>query len=110
MLTDCPSCKKKISDKADKCNHCGFNVSAVDAESVLRQKKMDKYKRHQSLQTQSFIAVLIFITGFGFMYWGQPEVGGTQHNFAMLVCVIGFIWYIVNRVRILLTKRDKILG
>ena len=24
MLTDCPACKKKISDKADICNHCGF--------------------------------------------------------------------------------------
>lgn len=110
MLIDCPACKKKISDKADECNHCGFLITAVDAEAVLRKEKMDKYIRQQSLQTQSFIAVLVFITGFGFMYWGQPEVGSTQHSIAMLVCVIGFVWYIINRVRILLTKRSKVFG
>ena len=110
MLTDCPACKKKISDKADECNHCGFKVSADDAESILRKKKLAQYMRHQSLQTQSFIAVLVFITGFGFMYWGFPEVGSTQHSIAMLVCVIGFVWYIINRGRILLTKRTKMFN
>ncbi|MGB1143934.1 MAG: hypothetical protein ACPG4R_05875 [Glaciecola sp.] len=110
MLTDCPACKKKISDKADVCNHCGFAVKAEDAEALLRKQKMDKYQHHQSLQTQSFIAVLLFLAGFGMMYWGTPEVGSTQHSIAILVCVLGFIWYLINRVRILLTKRNKFFG
>ena len=50
---------------------------------------------------------LVFIAGFGFMYWGQPEVGGTQHSSAMLACIVGFIWYVINRVRILLSKRSS---
>ncbi len=107
MLTDCPACKKKISDKATTCNHCGFGVGAADADDVLRKEKMARHQRHQSLQTQSFLAVLVFIAGFGFMYWGQPEVGGTQHSSAMLACIVGFIWYVINRVRILLSKRSS---
>ncbi len=104
MLIDCPSCKKKISDKAKACQHCDFTVGANDADALLRKKKMERYAKHQSLQTQSFVAMLLFLTGFGMMYWGEPEIGSNQHSLAMLICVVGFAWYIINRARLVMIK------
>ncbi len=108
MLKDCPACKKKISDKATTCQHCGFELGADNADEVLRLEKRKRYEKHQSLQTQSFVAVLLFITGFGLMYWGSPEIGSNQHSIAMLVMVFGFLWYVVNRVRIAFIKASKL--
>ena len=107
MLTDCPACKKKISDKAETCPHCDFAVEADDADAILEREKRKRYDQHQSLQTQSFVAVLVFITGFGLLYWGQPEVGGTQHSIGMLMLVLGFLWYVVNRARIAFIKAKR---
>lgn len=103
MLIDCPACKKKISDKAKVCQHCDFAVGAVDADSLLRQKKQAQYAKHQSLQMQSFVAVIVFLAGFALMYL-EPDVRSNQHSLGMLLCVIGFIWYIVNRVRLVMIK------
>lgn len=107
MLTDCPACKKTISSKAKECPHCGFALGADNADQILAQEKHKRYAKQQSLQTQSFVAVLVFITGFGLLYWGQPEVGGNQHSIGMLMLMIGFLWYVINRVRIAIGKAKK---
>jgi hypothetical protein len=52
------------------------------------------------------IAMLLFVAGFGFMYWGAAEPGGLQHNLAIGITVVGFVWYIVNRVRLIILKRS----
>ena len=105
MLIDCPACKKKISDKANTCPHCGFAVGADDAAAILEREKRKRYDQHQSLQTQSFVAVSVY-------YWlwligGAPEVGGTQHSIGMLMLFLGFLWYVVNRARIAFIKAKK---
>ena len=51
--------------------------------------------------------MLVFITGFGLLYWGAPEVGGTQHSIGMLMLFLGFLWYVVNRARIAFIKAKK---
>ncbi|QJR82448.1 zinc ribbon domain-containing protein [Alteromonas pelagimontana] len=104
-LIDCPSCNKKISDKAAVCPHCNFAVGDASSEDILRKQQMQRYKKLHSIQNQSMIAMLLFIAGFGFMYWGGTKPGDLQHNLAILASVVGFIWYVVNRVRILIIKR-----
>jgi hypothetical protein len=59
----------------------------------------------QALQNQSLLAILIFVAGFGFMYWGGVQPGDLQHNLALGAAIVGFVWYGVNRVRITLAKR-----
>ncbi|MFT2091284.1 hypothetical protein [Paraglaciecola sp. 2405UD69-4] len=104
-LIDCPSCSKKISDKAQTCQHCGFTLGDASAEDLARKKNLNKYLKGQRIQTQSMIAMLLFVAGFGFMYWGGAVPGELQHTAAMGVTVIGFVWYIVNRVRLVFLKR-----
>lgn len=105
-LIDCPSCNKKISDKAKSCQHCGLELGAVSNEDVARKQGLNKFLQVQRLQTQSMIAMLLFVAGFGFMYWGGAEPGDLQHNSAVGVTIIGFVWYIINRVRLLFLKRS----
>jgi hypothetical protein len=105
-LIDCPSCRKKISDKPQRCQHCDFTLGTVDAEDIVRKQNFNKYLKNQSIQTQSMVAMLLFVAGFGFMYFGGAAPDGLQYNLAIGSSLIGFVWYIVNRVRLIILKRS----
>jgi hypothetical protein len=106
-LVDCPSCNKKISDKSPSCTHCGFSVAESTSEDLSRKQNLQKHLKSQKLQTQSMIAMLMFVTGFGFMYWGGALPGDLQYNIAVGSAVIGFVWYIVNRIRLVFVKKSN---
>jgi hypothetical protein len=106
-LIDCPSCNKKISDKAQSCQHCSFTLGAANAEDINRKQNLNKYLQNQRIQMQSMLAMLLFVAGFGFMYWGGALPGDMQHNLAVGAAVFGFVWYIVNRVRLIFIKRSN---
>ena len=80
-LIDCPSCNKKISDKTEQCNHCGFAMGNASEDDIARKRNLQKYLKSQSIQTQSLIAMLMFVAGF--------------------------VWYIVNRVRLVFVKKSN---
>ena len=89
-LVDCPSCNKKTSDKAKTCPHCDFKIGDATSEDIERKQSLQRFKKLASIQNQSLLAMLIFVASFGFMYWGG---------------VVGFVWYLVNRARIVYIKR-----
>lgn len=104
-LIDCPQCKKKISDKAKECSHCGLKLSGLNEDEVASIKRIANIKQAERLMNHSMIAVLLFCAGFGFMYWGEPQAGSWQHNGAIGMASVGFVWYILNRIRIIWLKR-----
>lgn len=104
-LIDCPSCSKKVSDKAPVCQHCNFAIANASADDVMRKKGLQRSKQLQSVQTQSILAMLLFVVGFGVMYWGGVRPDDTRYTIAMGCSAIGFFWYIVNRVRLIYLKR-----
>jgi hypothetical protein len=106
-LVDCPSCNKKISDKSLACPNCGFCIGEATSEDISRKRNLQKHSKTQKIQTQSMIAMLMFVTGFGFMYWGGAQPGDIQHNIAIGATLIGFVWYIVNRVRLIFVKKSN---
>ncbi|MCC2615432.1 hypothetical protein LJ739_04160 [Aestuariibacter halophilus] len=104
-LIDCPACSKKISDKAPSCQHCGFAVGEASSEDIARKQSLQKFQKVHSIQNQSLVAMLLFVAGFGFMYWGGTRPGDVQHTAAIACSVVGFCWYVVNRVRLVFAKR-----
>ena len=104
-VINCPSCKKKISDKAKICNHCNLDLSELDADKLASLNRVNLINKTQRLMNYSFIAMLLFCGGFLFMFWEGVEPGSWQHNVAMVSTVIGFIMYIVIRAMLLFTKR-----
>jgi hypothetical protein len=104
-VTNCPGCKKKISDKAKICNHCNLDLSELDADKLASLNRVNLINKTQRLMNYSFIAMLLFCGGFLFMFWEGVEPGTWQHNVAMVSTIIGFVMYIVIRAMLLFTKR-----
>ena len=106
-IISCPFCGFKISDKAAQCTKCNADVSELTPEkmaSIARNKMLDKT---QSMVNHSMFALLLFLAGFGLMYWWDPAAGSAQQVIAGSAIGVGFCWYIVTRIRIMLLKRTK---
>lgn len=103
-VINCPSCKKKISDKAKTCNHCDFDLSNTDAEKIATLNRVSLINKSQRLMNYSFIAMLLFCGGFLFMFWDNVEPGSIQHTMAMVCAGIGFVMYIIIRAMLVITK------
>jgi len=106
-VINCPSCKKKISDKAKECSHCGLSLNALDSDKIANLNRVSRINQAQRLMNYSFVAMLLFCGGFLFMFWDNVEHGTWQHTLAMASTVIGFILYLIIRVKLLLFKRKK---
>ena len=106
-VINCPSCKKKISDKAKECNHCGLSLAALDSDKIANLNQVNRINQAQRLMNYSFIAMLLFCGGFLFMFWDDVEQGTWQHTIALASTVIGFIMYIIIRIKLLFFKRQK---
>ncbi|PCH97650.1 MAG: hypothetical protein COB83_01635 [Gammaproteobacteria bacterium] len=106
-VINCPSCKKKISDKAKSCSHCSFSLETLDSDKIASINHINRINQAQRLMNYSFIAMLLFCGGFLFMFWDNVEQGTWQHTTAMASTVVGFLLYIVIRVRLLFFKRQK---
>ncbi|SEL15090.1 hypothetical protein SAMN05216262_106145 [Colwellia chukchiensis] len=106
-VINCPSCKKKISDKAKSCSHCQLDLTALDADKIANIKRINAVKKSQQLMTHSFIAMLLFCGGFLSFYWLDAETGSWQYLTSIASTILGFILYIVTRIRLILAKRGR---
>lgn len=104
-VIDCPNCKKKISDKAPSCAHCNLSLGELDANELALVKKEQQIKKSQQIMNHSMIAMLLFCGGFLFLYWNNAQPDSWQYMSALSSTVLGFILYIVTRVRLILLKR-----
>jgi len=106
-VINCPNCKNKISDKAKTCSHCGTEIAGIDQEKLAFIKKTNAIKQQQRLMTHSFIAMLLFCGGFLLFYLQDAQPGTIEYIASIASAVLGFILYLVTRVRLLLLKRNK---
>lgn len=71
-LHRCPECRKKISESAEICPHCGFSFKAADLEAY-RQKLEARRLHNQELNRQSskiqLVWLLIFIVVLAVAAW-----------------------------------------
>ncbi|MDN3651520.1 hypothetical protein QWY77_01815 [Thalassotalea ponticola] len=104
-LIDCPSCNKRISSKAPVCQHCHTVLDGTSDEQRKSMQQMARIQKHQQLMTHSMLAMLLFCGGFGFMFWGDHQPHSWQYTLSAGTTVVGFVWYVVTRVRILWAKR-----
>lgn len=104
-VISCPSCRKKISDRSQSCSHCGLEIGSLDRDKLASIQRENSIKLQASLMNHSFIAMLLFCGGFLFLYWKDAQPGSWEYTASMTSTVIGFILYIITRVRIVLVKR-----
>ena len=53
------------------------------------------------------IAMLLFCGGFLFLYWQETKPGTWQYVTSIGSAVLGFILYIITRVRLILLKKSS---
>ncbi|MCC2607292.1 hypothetical protein [Planctobacterium marinum] len=106
-IVNCVSCNKKISSRAESCPHCGFSTSGMTQDDEERKKRHKHFLKVQSINNQAALAVLLFVAGFAYMYWGGVSPSEKEWYIAMSVSGIGFFWYIINRIRMVIVKRSK---
>lgn len=106
-VISCPSCKNKISDKAKTCSHCQLDLQNVDEEKLQTINKIKVINKSQKLMMHSFIAILLFCGGFLFFYSQDVKLGTWQYSVSVMSTVVGFVLYIVTRIRLFLLKRSS---
>lgn len=62
-LQRCPECRKKISESAKFCPHCGFSFAEADLE-IYRQKLEQRRLHNQALNRQNVRIQLAWLAIF----------------------------------------------
>lgn len=104
-IIPCPYCKEKVSDKAASCNHCGGNLAEISPEQLARFNRDHKLSKSQNLNNQAMISLVIFLGSFCWYYYRVPEHDSLELHAVNACMVIGCIWYVVTKARIVLLKR-----
>ncbi len=103
----CPFCRQQISDKSKVCTHCDKDLNG-DQQAALSAQRQSKYGIMQSIQMQQLIAILLFVAGFSLWYWQEKFDDQWYNQLGMGMIAIGFVWYLVNRIRIIMLKRASL--
>lgn len=106
-VINCPSCNKKISDKATSCSHCSIDMINLDEDKLRSINTQNKIKKSQAIMMHSFIAMLLFCGGFLFLYWSNAHPGSWQYITSTAATALGFILYIITRIRLIILKRSS---
>ncbi len=106
-VISCPSCNKKISNKAEVCSYCQIDLNNLDAEKLSTLAQTNFIKKSQRLMNYSFVAMLLFCGGFWFLFWLDAQPGTWQYIMAVISTIVGFILYLVTRVRLIMLKRSS---
>ncbi|MCH2055874.1 MAG: hypothetical protein MK214_04515 [Thalassotalea sp.] len=106
-LINCPSCNQKISDKAATCSHCGMQMQGLDKDKLASIERENRIKTKQKLMNQSLYALLLFCGGFLFLFLQDVAPGSWQYFTAITCTILGFIFYLITRVRLILAKRKS---
>ncbi|MEI6858950.1 MAG: zinc ribbon domain-containing protein [Shewanella sp.] len=103
-LIECPSCKKRISNKATQCSLCNANL-AGDTDSMMT---ISHIKRSNQLMNHSMLTMTLFIAGVVIWFWGGEPAQGMRSYIASVCFVLGFVGYMITRMRMILHKRKRV--
>ncbi|BDY04858.1 MULTISPECIES: zinc ribbon domain-containing protein [unclassified Ferrimonas] len=103
-LIDCPACGKRISDKAKTCSHCKVVLDG-DSDKIESAQRIASINKKTQLMNHSFLALLAFVGGFALWFWGGEQAENWRKPAGIGMMAVGFVGYLVTRVRIALNKR-----
>lgn len=104
-IIQCIVCSKKISSKAETCNHCGAKLKGTTEEQLERATHIQKLKKNRRMQALSFLAIIVFVGGFLLKYFQPSGDGAVWDTVALYLMSAGFLGYIVLRVWTMFMKR-----
>lgn len=84
-----------------------MQLGEMTAEQIERLASRKRISKQQKFINHSFLALILFLGGFFYMYWRQPEPGSLQMMAAQGAIATGCVWYLVNRVILIYLKKKK---
>ncbi|MCF2903152.1 hypothetical protein L1264_07270 [Pseudoalteromonas sp. APAL1] len=106
-IISCPQCAKSISDKHKQCPHCECQVTDLSNEQLQQMQKETRIRRQQKFMNQSFLALILFLGGFFCYYFMHPETESIEWYAYSTAMAVGFVWYIVCRIYLVVLKKKK---
>ncbi|NRA61921.1 MAG: zinc ribbon domain-containing protein [Psychrobium sp.] len=106
-IITCPFCRQQISDKSKVCSHCDKDLNG-DQQAALSAQRQSKYGKIQSINIQQMFAMLLFVGGFSLWYWQDKFDDQWYNQLGMAMIASGFVWYFVNRIRIVMLNRSSL--
>ncbi len=113
-LINCPSCKKRISDKAKECSHCHFNLitqttaDGDSAEQAASKQKLKRMKQRYSLQMQAMLGIILFLLGITTWYlMGERGMSKLSHFIELGLMIGGGALYLITRIRLIAFKKSS---
>ena len=86
-LIRCPECKKKISEYASHCIHCGYNLNEEEDKHVTVEMTNKKFK------LQGLLSSILIIVG-AIMLCNE-----SNRTLASWLIIIGLFWNSINVIR-----------
>lgn len=112
-IINCPSCNKRISDKAKSCSHCNLNLRAGGSDAVLNEDQLEsvasmkRTKLRYSLQMQAMAGIILFLLGILLWYFvGHKGLSELSHFIELGMAFLGGIWYLITRIRLIIFKNS----
>ena len=92
-LIQCPECSNTVSNTAAACPHCGAPVAPPIATIQETSKR---------LKVHIFVAALFGWVGGVWLIvaWNTSAVSADSIGVALLLLVVGALWYFVTKIRI----------
>ncbi|MFC0117215.1 hypothetical protein [Pseudoalteromonas xiamenensis] len=106
-IVQCPSCSNSISSKHPTCPHCKTAIHDLDEEQLHRLAVKSRVKKQQKILNQSFIALILFLGGFLYLYNQHPVKGSIEYNACIGVIAVSCLWYLVNRAILVYLKKKN---
>ena len=105
-IINCPACNKRISSVSAQCEFCKTDFAeGVDDEKLHRAIRNKRFIQIQRLQNFSFLFVMLFAAGALVMYLGITDEDETLNLAGRVMLAVGFIGYVIARVKLLLVKK-----
>jgi hypothetical protein len=67
-LTNCPECKKEVSDRAESCPNCGYPTGRITMDTNSRGTSINRKSNKRSYTTP---ILLIIVSGLIFYFWSN---------------------------------------
>ena len=77
-------------------------------EQLASKAKLAHMKKRYSLQMQAMGGIIVFLAGILLWYFlGNSSLTSTSHFIELGIAVLGGIWYLVTRIRLLMFKKSN---
>lgn len=95
-LIKCGECGKEVSNKASSCVNCGAPISTAKEIKAVGSKLYTTQATSKKFKLHSLISSFLIILGVILLVANGSKPATTP----VLLMLIGFFWFVINRIRI----------